>query len=225
MILVAYRHGLRAAEVCSLEWSQVDFALATLHVGSGQDGKPSCRSTRTLICSGMPVAMRWQMPVTIPARYRITSSTRISSTRCGTPSWHRRASRTSGANHSWHFAKGARFPATGESDCRWPTFDSGKVRGASNIGGCSGTARGRRRILSQRRVRQGHPAGNPRRRRRVAPEGPSPAKSWRSGARSSGFVAVQGQMIQDACAGRSRPRVRPATGRRQRQSFPGRTDL
>jgi hypothetical protein len=107
----------------------------------------------------------------------------------------------------------------------WPTFDSGKVRGASNIGGCSGTARGRRRILSQRRVRQGHPAGNPRRRRRVAPEGPSPAKSWRSGARSSGFVAVQGQMIQDACAGRSRPRVRPATGRRQRQSFPGRTDL
>jgi hypothetical protein len=34
------------------------------------------------------------------------------------PSWHRRASRTSGANHSWHFAKGARFPATGESDCR-----------------------------------------------------------------------------------------------------------
>jgi site-specific recombinase XerC len=29
MILVAYRHGLRAAEVCSLEWSQVDFASAT----------------------------------------------------------------------------------------------------------------------------------------------------------------------------------------------------
>jgi integrase len=32
MILVAYRHGLRASEVCDLEWSQIVFAAATLHV-------------------------------------------------------------------------------------------------------------------------------------------------------------------------------------------------
>src|SRR5271155_548556 len=46
MILVAYRHGLRAAEVCSLEWSQVDFALATLHVRRVKSGKPSTHPIR-----------------------------------------------------------------------------------------------------------------------------------------------------------------------------------
>jgi integrase len=46
MILVAYRHGLRAAEVCSLEWSQVDFALATLHVQRVKSGKPSTHPIR-----------------------------------------------------------------------------------------------------------------------------------------------------------------------------------
>ena len=32
MILVAYRHGLRASEVCDLRWEQIDFNSATLHV-------------------------------------------------------------------------------------------------------------------------------------------------------------------------------------------------
>ena len=32
MILVAYRHGLRAAELVDLRWDQVDFRTATLHV-------------------------------------------------------------------------------------------------------------------------------------------------------------------------------------------------
>jgi len=32
LILVAYRHGLRAVELCDLEWSQVEFdRAATLH--------------------------------------------------------------------------------------------------------------------------------------------------------------------------------------------------
>jgi Phage integrase family len=30
MILVAYRHGLRASEICDLLWEQIDFASATL---------------------------------------------------------------------------------------------------------------------------------------------------------------------------------------------------
>ncbi len=37
MILVAFRRGLRAAEVCDLRWDQVDFNGAVLHV-SGQPG-------------------------------------------------------------------------------------------------------------------------------------------------------------------------------------------
>jgi type 1 fimbriae regulatory protein FimB/type 1 fimbriae regulatory protein FimE len=32
MILLAYRHGLRAAEVCDLRWEQVDFKNHNLHV-------------------------------------------------------------------------------------------------------------------------------------------------------------------------------------------------
>src|SRR6516165_5070791 len=32
MILIAFRHGLRASEVCDLQWTQVDFEAATLAV-------------------------------------------------------------------------------------------------------------------------------------------------------------------------------------------------
>src|SRR5882757_7473708 len=41
MILVAFRHGLRAAEVCDLRWNQVDFNGAVLHVRRVKNGTPS----------------------------------------------------------------------------------------------------------------------------------------------------------------------------------------
>ena len=41
MILVAYRHGLRASELTDLRWDQVDFATATLHVRRVKQGSPS----------------------------------------------------------------------------------------------------------------------------------------------------------------------------------------
>ena len=41
MILLAFRHGLRAAEVCDLRWEQIDFAAATLHVRRIKHGTPS----------------------------------------------------------------------------------------------------------------------------------------------------------------------------------------
>jgi integrase len=41
MILVAFRHGLRASEVADLRWDQVDFATATLHVRRVKQGSPS----------------------------------------------------------------------------------------------------------------------------------------------------------------------------------------
>jgi integrase len=40
MVLVIYRHGLRAIEACDLEWSQIDFDSATLHVSRAKNGKP-----------------------------------------------------------------------------------------------------------------------------------------------------------------------------------------
>ena len=41
MILVAYRHGLRAAELTDLRRDQIDFATATLHVRRVKQGSPS----------------------------------------------------------------------------------------------------------------------------------------------------------------------------------------
>ena len=41
MILVAFRHGLRAAEVCDLRWDQIDFSGAVLHVRRVKNGTPS----------------------------------------------------------------------------------------------------------------------------------------------------------------------------------------
>jgi integrase len=40
MILLTFRHGLRAAEVCDLRWEQVDFKAATLHVRRLKNGTP-----------------------------------------------------------------------------------------------------------------------------------------------------------------------------------------
>ena len=41
MILVAFRHGLRASEVCDLRWNQIDFDAAILHVRLIKNGTPS----------------------------------------------------------------------------------------------------------------------------------------------------------------------------------------
>jgi integrase len=41
MVLLAYRHGLRAAEVVDLRWEQIDFKSATLHVRRVKNGTPA----------------------------------------------------------------------------------------------------------------------------------------------------------------------------------------
>src|SRR5262249_10806007 len=47
LILIAFRHGLRASEICDLEWSQVEFGRsASLHVTRGKNGKPSVHPLR-----------------------------------------------------------------------------------------------------------------------------------------------------------------------------------
>ena len=44
MILVAYRHGLRASELVDLRWDHVNFATATLHVRRVKQGTPATHS-------------------------------------------------------------------------------------------------------------------------------------------------------------------------------------
>ena len=46
MILVGYRHGLRASELTDLRWDQVDFANGTMHVRRVKQGSPSTHPIR-----------------------------------------------------------------------------------------------------------------------------------------------------------------------------------
>jgi type 1 fimbriae regulatory protein FimB/type 1 fimbriae regulatory protein FimE len=41
MILLAFRHGLRASELCDLQWTQVDFNAGTLAVTRAKNGTPA----------------------------------------------------------------------------------------------------------------------------------------------------------------------------------------
>src|SRR5262249_29761815 len=46
MILVAYRHGLRASEVCDLQWQQIELSEGRLHVHRVQSRIPSVHPIR-----------------------------------------------------------------------------------------------------------------------------------------------------------------------------------
>ena len=46
MILLGYRHGLRAAELCDLQWSQVELTAGRLHVRRVKNGSPSVHPLR-----------------------------------------------------------------------------------------------------------------------------------------------------------------------------------
>jgi integrase len=46
MILLSFRHGLRAAEFCDLRWDQVEFNAAVLHVRRVKNGTPSTHPLR-----------------------------------------------------------------------------------------------------------------------------------------------------------------------------------
>jgi integrase len=41
MVLIAFRHGLRAAEIVALRWDSVDFNHSRLHVNRAKEGSPS----------------------------------------------------------------------------------------------------------------------------------------------------------------------------------------
>ena len=46
MMLVAYRHGLRASEVCDLQWHQIELSEGRLHVHRVKNGIPSVHPIR-----------------------------------------------------------------------------------------------------------------------------------------------------------------------------------
>jgi integrase len=46
MILVAYRRGLRASEICELTWDAIDFHAATIHVTRKKHGQAATHQIR-----------------------------------------------------------------------------------------------------------------------------------------------------------------------------------
>jgi integrase len=46
MIMLAYRHGFRASEICDFEWSAIDFARAEMHISRRKGGTPSTHPVR-----------------------------------------------------------------------------------------------------------------------------------------------------------------------------------
>src|SRR5437899_8866865 len=46
MILVAFRHGLRASELCDLQWHQIELDQGRMHVHRAKNGTPSVHPIR-----------------------------------------------------------------------------------------------------------------------------------------------------------------------------------
>ena len=46
MLLSVLRHGLRASEACDLEWSDIDFGRAEMHIRRAKLGKPAVHPIR-----------------------------------------------------------------------------------------------------------------------------------------------------------------------------------
>lgn len=62
MLLVTYRHGLRAREACDLEWSQIDLDHATMHVNRVKSGKPATHPIRGDVLRALRQLKREQSP-------------------------------------------------------------------------------------------------------------------------------------------------------------------
>jgi integrase len=66
MILLAFRHGLRASELCSLRWEQVDLTHGRLHVTRAKNG---IDSVHPLAGSELRALRRLQREQAQPGRY------------------------------------------------------------------------------------------------------------------------------------------------------------
>ena len=59
MILIGYRHGLRASELCDLQWHQIELNAGRLHVHRVKNGRPFLTEVFTTIKA-------WENKPTIP---------------------------------------------------------------------------------------------------------------------------------------------------------------
>ena len=62
MILLAYRHGLRASELCSLRWDMLDLSQGRYHVTRRKNGRPSVHLLRGTEIRALRRLQREQVP-------------------------------------------------------------------------------------------------------------------------------------------------------------------
>jgi type 1 fimbriae regulatory protein FimB/type 1 fimbriae regulatory protein FimE len=80
LILLAYRHGLRAGELVSLRWDQLDFTQGLFHVRRLKNGRPSVHILRG---SELRALRRLQREQTPPSPYVFTTERRTPMTPAG----------------------------------------------------------------------------------------------------------------------------------------------
>ena len=73
MILIAYRHGLRASELTGLRWDMLDLAQGHLHVRRLKNGRPSVHTLRGTELCALRRLQREQAP---PSPYLFTTERR-----------------------------------------------------------------------------------------------------------------------------------------------------
>ena len=98
MILIAYRHGLRASEVIDLRWDQVDFSRAALHVRRVKQGTAAVHPL-----SGSEVrALRRLQRENEASPFAFVSERRAPFTRAGFARMVERAARSAGLQLKVH---------------------------------------------------------------------------------------------------------------------------
>jgi integrase len=70
MILVAYRHGLRASEVCRLRWDQIDLNSGRLHVRRAKGGIDNVHPLSGKEIQGTPSATPRKYGISLRIRHR-----------------------------------------------------------------------------------------------------------------------------------------------------------
>ena len=102
LILLMARHGLRVSEAVDLEWDQIDFTRAHLHVRRLKGGIASVQGPErayrmlTPTCFDTPVGISWPTPDTIRGGCSYGWATRTLSTPPITPSLAQSRSKTFG---------------------------------------------------------------------------------------------------------------------------------
>jgi integrase len=99
MLLLAFRHGLRASELVDLRWEQVEFKTATLHVRRAKQGTPS---THPIVGDELRALRRVQREQQPPSPFVFTSERGAPFTTAGFARMIERAGAAAGLDFKAH---------------------------------------------------------------------------------------------------------------------------